>query len=233
MLELCPRCEAVLPQIDGNPAAFCAVCGLPQLRVPEEPVEPVPAQIAGNDPVAVHAGTVEWTLALRVLLAAAMLGLVPSLVRPEVVVTGGGGILTLLLLPLLILGSGVAYLRKRPYPPFTPGMGARMGSVLALVLWAALAMASGVAGFAMRYGMHSRIVQNNLDAALQLSQTWMNGSGTPAPPEWTAMMHWPEMRAGAFLFSHVLTGALLLVVGAVAGAVAGALLGGQQRRSQS
>lgn len=228
MPELCPRCEATLPLIDGSRAAFCAVCGLPQLRVPEAE-EPVPLPPAPGGPTVVQVGGVEWTLAFRVLFAAALLGLVPSLLKPEIVVVGGGGFLTLLLLPLLTLGSGVAYLRRRPYPPFTPGMGARMGVVLALLLSAALAIASGIAGFVLRYGLHSHIVQSNLDVAFQEFAARMNSSGTPVPQ---ALMQWPEVRAGAFLFTHVFTCVLLLVVGAVAGAVAGALLGGQQRRSR-
>lgn len=232
MPEHCPRCEAALPQIDGSSAAFCAVCGLPQLRVSEDALQQANATPSPAQGSSLQAGAVEWTLAFRVLFFAGLLGLLPSLLRPEVLVTGGGGIPTLLLLPLLVLGSGAAYLRRRPYPPFTPGMGTRMGTVLALGLWAALAVASGVVGFIMRYGMHSRVVQTNLDAALQLSQTWMSGGGGTVSPEWAAMVHWPEMRAGAFLFSHVMTGALLLLVGAAAGAIGGALLQGQQRRSQ-
>ena len=228
MPEHCPRCEATLPLIDGSRAAFCAICGLPQLRVPEEAQEPAPVLPAAGPGSLVLTGAVEWTLAFRVLLVAALLGLVPSLLKPEIVVVGGGGFLTLLLLPLLTLGSGAAYLRRRPYPPFTPGMGARMGVVLALLLSAALAIASGVAGFVLRYGMHSHIVRGNLDLAFQEFATRMNSTGTPVP----ALLQWPEARAGVFLFVYVFTCALLLLVGAVAGAVAGALLGGQQRRSR-
>ncbi len=175
----------------------------------------------------------EWTLAFRVLFVATLLGLIPSLLKPEVVVTGGGGVLTLLLLPLLTLGSCAAYLRRRPYPLFTPGMGARLGAVLALLLSAALTVLAGIAGFVVRYGMHSRLVQGGLDVAFQQFQTRMSESGTPLSPEWLTVMAWPEMRAGIFLFVYILTFALLLSVGTVAGAIAGLLLRGQQRRSRS
>lgn len=230
MPELCPRCEAILPLLDGTPAAFCAACGLPQLRVPEESLEQVVSAPDATPGIPVQTGTVEWTLAFRVLFVAALLGLIPSLLKPEIVVVGGGGFLTSLLLPLLILGSGAAYLRRRPYPPFTVGMGARLGVVLALLLSVALAMVSGVAGFILRYGMHSRVVQGSLDVAFQEFGARMSASGTPVP---AALLQWPEVRAGAFLLTHVLTGVLLVVVGVVAGAVAGALLGGQQRRSRN
>ncbi len=222
----------MLAPVDGSASAFCAVCGLPQLRVPEEMLEPAAVPSSSAAALSTATGAVEWTLAFRALFAATLLGLVPSLIRPEVVVAGGGGVLTLLLLPLLILGSGAAYLRRRPYPPFTPGMGARMGVVLALLLSAALAIASGVTGFILRYGMHSRLVQSNLDQAFQQFAARMNASATPLPPAWAVVMRWPEVRAGAFLFSTVFTTALLLVVGAVAGAIAGALLAGRQRRSK-
>ena len=230
MPELCPRCEAPLPLIDGASAAFCAVCGLQQLRVPTETLE-VADEEAGRHP-GTASGGVEWNLAFRVLAIATLIGVVPSVLKPDVVMTGGAGILALVLLPLLILGSAAAYLRRRPFPPFTPAMGARIGVVLALLLAVSLAVICGVIGFIGRYGMHSNLVQTTLDLAFRQMEGQMAASGTPLPAGWTAAMHWPEIRAGAFLLGQAITSVLMLLVGAVAGAVAGALLGARQRRSR-
>ena len=177
-------------------------------------------------------GTVEWSLALRVILFAALLGVVPCGLLPGVVVSGGAGVVALLLLPLLALGSGAFYLRRRPFPLFTAGMGARMGVVLALLLAVMLSVSSGVAGFVLRYGMHSKAVQDNLNIALQQAQAWVYGVADPPPPEAWKVMEAPEVRAGIFVMGQVFTSAFMVVVGALAGAAAGALLGAQQRRSR-
>ncbi len=233
MPELCPRCEAPLPILDGASAAFCAVCGLQQLRVPAESLEVAAGQAGGQPGTPVGGGGVEWYLAFRVLGIAALIGVVPCVLKPDVVMTGGAGILALMLLPLLTLGSAAAYLRRRPFPPFTPAMGARIGVVLALLLAVALAVICGVAGFIGRYGMHSNLVQTTLDLAFRQMESQMSASGTPLPGGWAAAMRWPEIRAGAFLLGQAITSVMMLVVGAGAGAVAGALLGARQRRSRA
>ena len=112
-------------------------------------------------------------------------------------------------------------------------MGARMGSVLALLLAVVLVVACGGAGFTARNFMHSRLVPGMLDLAVQQTADRMTASGTPLPPDWATAMHWPEMRAGAFLLLQVFLSALLLLVGTVSGAAAGALLGARQRRNRT
>ncbi len=232
MPDLCPRCEAPLPVIDGVAAAFCAACGLQQLRVSAEALE-VAASESGAPAGTGSGGGVEWHLAFRLLAIAVLIGAVPCILRPDVVITGGAGILALILLPLLTLGSAAAYLRRRPFPPFTPGMGARIGVVLALLLAVLLAVICGVFGFIGRYGMHSSLLQNTLDLAFHQMNGQMAASGTPLPLGWAAAMRWPEIRAGAFLLGQAITSVLMLVVGAGAGAIAGALLGARQRRSRA
>ncbi len=234
MPELCPRCQAPLPTIEGASAAFCAVCGLQQLRVPTETLETATAD-AGTHPASIVNSThgVEWQLAFRVLAVATAVGAVPCLLKPDIVMTGGANILALLLLPLLTLGSAAAYLRRRPFPPFTPAMGARIGVVLALLLAAVLAAVCGLAGFVGRYGMHSTLVQTTLDLAFRQMDAQMAASATPLPLEWSTALHWPEIRAAAFLLGQAITSVFMLAVGAGAGAVAGALLGARQRRSRT
>ncbi len=232
MTELCPRCEAPLPVLDGASAAFCVACGLQQLRVPSESLEAASSE-GGGVPANTSGSGVEWNLAFRVLAVAALIGIVPCVLRPDVVMTGGSGILALVLLPLLTLGSAAAYLRRRPFPPFTPAMGARIGVVLALLLAVVLAVICGIFGFIGRYGMHSNLVQTTLDLAFRQMEGQMAASGTPLPTAWAAAMRWPEIRAGAFLLGQAITSVLMLVVGAGAGAIAGALLGARQRRSRA
>ncbi len=230
MPDLCPRCDAVLPTLEGNEAKFCAACGLRQLRVPLEALQ---AEGSGT-PAADRqvTGGVEWSLAFRILAVATVLAVLPCAVRPDAVATGGVGALTLLLLPLLTLGSGAAYLRRKPFPAFTAAIGARLGTALAILVAVTLMMLSGGWGFVLRYGMHSHAVAASLDAAVQQMTAQMHAGGTTLPPEWDTVTRWPEVRAGAFLLMEGVTSALMVVVGAVSGAVAGVLLGARQRRSR-
>ena len=230
----CPRCHAALPSTDEASAAFCPACGLPQLRVPIEALEPPDA--AATHPATagstLSAHAMDWRLALRILAIASVFGVLPCALDPTALITGGAGIFAIFLLPLLTLGSGAADLRRRPFPAFTPAIGARMGVVLALLVSTALTVLCGLAGFIAAYGMHSHVVPATLDLAFQQFTDQRKAFGTPLPPEWTAAIAWPEMRAGAFLFTQAMVCAVLLVVGAVSGAAAGALLGARQRRSK-
>ena len=77
MPQFCARCEAVVPLVDGEPGGFCAVCGLPQLRVSESVLDLAEAQgseSAGAVPAmqdqatggaAVAPGALDWTMMER------------------------------------------------------------------------------------------------------------------------------------------------------------------------
>jgi len=239
MPERCPRCEAVLPLVDGSTSEFCAACGLPQLRVSREFLEqPAMADAQAtqardaNTPAASATGALDWPFAFRVLLIAALIGLVPCVLLPGAVASGGAGVFALLLLPLLCLGSGSAYLRRRPTHFFSARLGARMGATLALLMAVALTAGAGAAGFVLRYGYHSRLVEQSLNAAILQSQAQMRASSTgPLPENLFAILQTPDGHAGSFLMIQFTIGLLLLLFGTVSGAVSGALLGARQRRA--
>lgn len=236
MPQHCPRCEATLPWIDESPSAFCPACGLPQLRVSDEFLErsgtPDP-QVARISAPASDAAALDWPFALRVLAGTAFLGLIPCVLLPGAVASGGAGILVLVLLPLLCLGSGTAYLRRRPQRRLSAGTGARMGTALGLLLATVLAVSSGIAGFILRYGSHSRMLETSLNAAILRSELQVRAS-SPAPPPQNlfALLQSPDGHAGTFLLIQLMIFILLLVAGTVCGAVAGALLGARQRRAR-
>ncbi|WP_419804436.1 hypothetical protein [Terriglobus sp.] len=231
----------MLPLVEGEPASFCAQCGLPQLRVSEsvlEAAETLRLESAEEDGApAVQPGGVtdtlpgalDWPVMLRVLLVATAVGLLPAVLLRDLLFSGAVGFAAMFLLPLLGLASGVAYLRWRPATRMTAGAGAQMGLALGTMLAFAESAVTGIASFALRYGRHNRSLQQNFDAVMQQASAQVRATQPDAPATLFAAMQTPEWHAGWFL---VMQGALMLmlvVAGAIAGLVAGALLGARQR----
>ena len=232
MADRCARCEAETPRLDGAAAAFCGNCGLPQLRVPEEffGTERGAVPPAGVPHVA---DGLDWPLALRISAAAALLGLIPCALLPGALLYGMAGIFALLLLPLFTLACGAVYQRQRQGRDFTVGMGARLGVALAVLLGALVMLATGIAGFAVRYGAHSRSLEQALELAIGQAVIRVQSGGSPMPANWMAVMGWAELRSGFFVGLVVFQAALLLIAGALSGALAGALLHARWRRSHA
>lgn len=233
MPQHCARCEAVVPLVDGEPGAFCAQCGLPQLRVSESVLEAAEGQSDVAAPSAgiatISPGTLDWAVMLRILLVATAVGLLPCVLLRDLLFSGAAGIAVLFLLPLLGLASGVAYLRWRPQAHMTAGAGAQMGLALGTMLAFAESTVTGIASFAMRYGRHDRSLQQNFDAVMQQATAQVRATQPGAPAGLFAAMQTPEWHAGWFLVMEGFLMVLLIVAGAIAGLVAGALLGARQR----
>ena len=233
MPQHCPRCEATLPVIDGADATFCAACGLPQLRVSSDFLEaPERTSPQASSEAQDAPGSLDWPITFRVLSIAVLAGLIPCVLLPGAVASGAGGLLAILLLPLLCLGSGMAYVRRGRHRLSARG-GARIGAALALMLAAVLAVCSGVVGFALRYGYHSRVVEASLNAAMLQSEAQMRtNAGSPLPENALALIRSPEGHAGAFLLMQCAIALMLVLAGGICGSVMGALIAARQRRSQ-
>ncbi len=231
MAERCARCDAETPRVDGVAPGFCGNCGLPQLRVPEEFFDGEGSEAALTE-VAQPAGALDWPLAMRIAAAAALLGLIPCALLPGALLYGMAGIFALLLLPLFTLGCGAVYQRRRRGRDFTVGMGARLGVALAVLLGTLVMLATGIAGFAVRYGAHSRALEQALELAIGQAVIRVQSGGSPMPANWMAVMGWAEVRSGFFVGLVVFQAVLLVIAGALSGALAGAVLHARWRRTQ-
>ena len=235
--QQCARCEAVVPRVDGEPGSFCAVCGLPQLRMSESVLDAVEADATatavetegGAAAAPVLPGRMDWPVMLRILLVATAVGLLPAVLLRDLLFSGAVGIAVLFLLPLLGLASGVAYLRWRPATQMTAGTGAQMGLALGTMLAFAECTVTAVASFALRYGRHNRSLQQNFDTVMQQAEAQVRVNQPGMPAGLFAAMQTPEWHAGWFLVMQGAVMVLLIVAGAVAGLVAGALLSARQR----
>ncbi|GAA3747728.1 hypothetical protein GCM10022270_02030 [Terriglobus aquaticus] len=226
----------MIPQVDGEPGAFCAVCGLPQLRVSESVLDAV--EVRASQPAAgardggaatALAGAMDWPLMLRILAVATAVGLLPALLLHDVLLSGTLGFAVLFLLPLLGLASAAAYLRWRPRGRMTPGRGAQMGLALGTMLAFAESTVTAVASFALRYGRHNLSLQQNFDAVMQQAEAQVRAGQPNAPAGLFAAMRTPEWHAGWFLLMEGAVMVLLVIGGALAGLIAGTVLSKRQR----
>ena len=241
MPQYCARCEAVLPLVEGEPASFCAVCGLPQLRVSEALLDAAEPRTRDGEAAASqdsdHPDTpahtlpagLDWPVLLRILLVATAVGLLPAVLLRDLLFSGAVGIAALFLLPLLGLASGVAYLRLRPGRRMTAGDGAQMGLALGTMLAFAESTVTAVASFALRYGRHNLSLQQNFDAVMQQAEAQVRTTQPGAPERLLLSMRSPEWHGGWFLVMEGGVMLMLIAAGAIAGLVAGALLSARQR----
>ena len=168
---------------------------------------------------------VAWRRALPTVSAAAALGVaIPSLL-PGALASGGIAGVSLLMVPVLALGSVFGY--SRPRRALSTSAGAHMGAVLGLLMGMLIAFATGVAGFVLRYGYHSHAMDDTIGMAIrqlpaQLTAT-MASTGPP-PPELLAFIASPEFRAGSFIFGHLVSLLLLVAASSVCGWVSAAIL---------
>ena len=219
----CPRCGAPLHFVDGAPPPFCSQCGLPQLRVSEDALAvALPVQDQPQAP-----GLVEWPAAFRILVPAAVCGVaIPSLL-PGALASGGVAGVSLLMLPVLTLATIFAYNRGRSPRTTTKSAGAHIGAVLGLLIGASIAFVTGLAGFVLRYGYHSRAMDDSISqvmAQLPAQLATQMASTGPPPPELLAFIASPEFRAGSFLVGHVFWLLLLVAAASICGWTSAAIL---------
>ncbi len=173
------------------------------------------------------AGSVVWSRALRILVPAAAIGVaVPSLL-PGALASGAIAGVSLLLTPVLTLASIFAYGRGRFSHPPSTSAGAHIGAVLGLLIGSLIAFVTGVAGFVLRYGYHSRAMDDTIGQAISQMPTQLASqmaSVGPPPPELLAFIASPEFRAGSFIFGHVFWLLVLVAVGSVCGWMSAAIL---------
>lgn len=220
----CPRCGAPLHFVDGAAPPFCSQCGLPQLRVSEDALAaalPVPQQTQASGPV-------DWARAFRILAVAAACGVALPCLLPGALASGAIAGISLLMTPVLTLATVFAYGRGRLQSTTTKSAGAHIGAVLGLLMGACIAFVTGLAGFVLRYGYHSRAMDDSISQVMaqlptQLA-TQMASTGAPPPPELLAFVASPEFRAGSFLFGHVFWMLLLVAAASVCGWMSAAML---------
>ena len=133
----------------------------------------------------------------------------------------------LLMVPVLTLASVFAYERGSARQPASTSAGTHIGALLGLLMGAWIAFVTGVAGFVLRYGYHSRAMDDTIGQALNqmpAQLTAQMASVGPPPPELLAFIASPEFRAGSFIFGHVFWLLLLVAAGSVCGWMSAAIL---------
>jgi hypothetical protein len=236
MEQSCPRCGATLPVVDDAPAAFCAHCGLPQLTVSEQAMQPaheslLPGHVAGmrGSSASERNTSVDWPVALRILAVATLIGVVPAAVIPGSVIDGTVSGLSLMLTPLLSLAAVGFYHRSRPLREVSPAVGTRMGAVLGLLMGSLIALITGIAGFALRYHYRSHVMDDKIKLASDAMLAQVMAT-SPPPPELLNFLHSPEFLAGSVIAGHTMTLLLLVFAGSFCGWLAGALLRARRQR---
>ncbi|MGI4757138.1 MAG: hypothetical protein ACRYGF_09845 [Janthinobacterium lividum] len=174
---------------------------------------------------------VDWSRALRMIGLVGLLGVVPASLLPGALVAGEVGGLVLLMTPLLALGAVFGYGRSQPAGTVSSAGGTRMGALLGLWMGALTAAITGVAGYVLRYGYHSRAMDEKMDQAVALMPAQLQAAGSPPPPELLAFLHTPEFRAGTFILGHVFTVLLLVAAGSVCGWMAATMLRARRQRN--
>lgn len=169
------------------------------------------------------ADALEWPRALRVAGLVALLGVVPASLLPGALTGGEVGGLALLLTPVLTIGAVFAYRRGRPGLAVTPAGGVRMGATLGLLMGCLAALITGTAGFVLRYGYHSHVMDDKIEQAAAQVPAQLHTAGPP-PPELLSFLKSPEFRAGSFIFGHLLSLLLLVAAGAFCGWMAATVL---------
>ncbi len=223
MESICPRCGAPLQFVDHAPPPFCGNCGLPQLRVSEDAL--TAAEAAPQQARAV--GAVDWPRALRILAVTAAIGVAVPSVLPGALASGAVAGVALLMIPVLALASIFAYGRGRAHQPASTSAGAHIGAVLGMLIGAFIAFITGIAGFVLRYGYHSRAMDDNIGVAINQMPaqiTAQMASVGPPPPELLAFIASPEFRAGSFIFGHAFWLLLLVGAGSLCGWMSAAIL---------
>lgn len=230
MTEHCARCGAALPIVDGDTAAFCAACGLPQLRVSSEAVVAVaPAPGEPEPEKRLDHPRLDWGTGLRMVALVAAVGAIAPSLLPGAVSTGSAGGLSLLAMPLLTVAAVTLYHRSRPRREISPIIGGRLGATLGLMVGAWIALLTGAVGFVMRYHYHSTAMDTALQQGFDSMMVRMQEAG-PQPPELIGFIRSPEFLAGSFLMGHVFSILLLVMTGTVCGWLAGALLRSRRQR---
>lgn len=218
-----------MPVVDGDPAAFCAACGLPQLRVAPDAIALTPEASEAQPVNPLEKPRLDWAAALRMTAIVATVGAIAPSLLPGAVSSGSAGGLSLLAMPLLTVAAVTLYHRSRPRREISPIIGGRLGAVLGLFVGAWIAFLTGVIGFVLRYHYHSTAIDDALRQSFDAMLVRMQSAG-PQPPDLLAYFHSPEFLAGSFLMGHVFSMLLLVVTGTVCGWLAGALLRSQRQR---
>ena len=229
MSHICPRCASELVSIDNSPALFCAHCGLPQLRISEDAYASPGVPESGESQAGRNVA-LDMPRALRVAAIAGLAGVLPASFLPGALVAGGVGGLALLLTPMLAFAAVHAYGRGRPYDALSSSAGTRVGALLGLWMGCLIAAVTGVAGFVLRYGYHSRVIEQTIDEAAKQLPVQLRAAGG-VPQELTRFLQTAEFRAGSFIFGHVFTLVLLVATGSICGWMAAALLRSRRRAS--
>ncbi len=223
MNERCQRCGAGLPEVDGSPAAFCAVCGMAQLRVAEGAAQSAATEESSASAEALTSGTdsgVDWAFVLRCAAAVAILAGVLQAVATKFPVLNGAETLWVLAAPAVAV---TIYRRGRPTRAMRASLGARVGAMTGILVSAAVVFAIALSGFLLRYQFHSLAADSELTAVLEqaIDHARSQGSVTPAME---ALWKQPEFRAWFLILETGMMSLLTIGFSAAAGAMAGSTL---------
>ncbi|MGI4854979.1 MAG: hypothetical protein ACRYF4_13155 [Janthinobacterium lividum] len=176
------------------------------------------------------ATSLDMPRALRAVGVAGLVGVVPACLLPGSLVSGEVGGLALLLTPALAVGAVLFYGRSRPPVVASAVAGRRIGALLGLWMGSLIAAATGIAGYVLRYGYHSHVMDDKIGQAAAQMPAQLRAAG-PTPPELLAFLQTPEFRAGTFIFGHVFSLVLLVAVGSLCGWMASTVLRARRQRS--
>ena len=175
-------------------------------------------------------GDVHWRTALPLAAMAAAAALVPALLFPGALSLGGGGGLCLVLAPMAAMFAVSFYARR--HPAVGARAGGRIGAVTGLLLALLVTVATGIAGFLLRYGRHSRALETTMAQSIDAAAAqFRTGTASALPAETLALLHAPEVRAGGYIAGQILIGVLILFMGALFGAFGGALRRARRQRN--
>lgn len=221
----CQRCGVELSSQD---AAFCAHCGLPQLRMSEDAIAPsdegteqgnASARTAKH-PAGIRA---DWRFALRcAIMVAAPAGVF--------LIFSSRSEFATLLLRLWILGASTLavflYHRGRPALPLSFKMGARIGAATGTVIAAILFAIFSINAFTLRYHEHSAALDNEyrqtieqVIALMKTSPAWERSG-----PDLEKMYFTPEAKAMNIVGGTALQGLIILGMSLITGGVCGMML---------
>lgn len=227
MREFCHHCGGELSSShsasgEARPS-FCPHCGAPQLLLSDY----TEALSTGADPAGgVSTGMlppprpnqIDWRIAIRIAAVVAAVGAGLSLLAAGIPNVSP---LSTVWVVSASLTTVAIYQRRRPLALMNAGVGARLGTLVGLILIFSLGAALSIGMVAARYKLHSMSSFDAETAKALKMQIDQIAATRPIPPEGLVLVNSPEFRAVMMLtgFGVVLGGVLLISIfgGAVGG----------------
>ena len=230
MREICHRCGGELSAVDtsardGRPP-FCPHCGAPQLLLSDwtEPLSTgADGALAGPSTGALpppRPNQIDWRMAIQIAILVAGVGALLSLIASKLPNISPLSTIWVVSASLTTLAM---YQRRRPLATMNAGVGAKIGTLVGVVLVFFLGFALAAGLMLARYKLHAMA---GFDAgAAQAIKTQMDqlAATRPVPPESLSLMNSIEFRTAIMLtgFAMVFAGVFII---SIFGGVLGGLL---------